>query len=183
MVDPQEIKEDYGDEYLAVSEERTKPRITVDEAIFNRPIRELNYHPPRCLQRTAKLAEAVELMKRYSVGAVMIQDGEPLVGILSERDMLRKVLGTDVDLDQATVEQFMTRNPEVLKLDDVVAYAIHTMHLGGFRHVPLVDEKHRPVGIVSVKDVNEYTVSFIAQQILTLPPDPHRKYEPRIEGG
>jgi hypothetical protein len=31
--------------------------------------------------------------------------------------------------------------------------------------------------------VNEYTVSFIAQQILTLPPDPHRKYEPRIEGG
>ena len=170
MVDPQEIEEDYGDEYLTVSEERTKPRITVDEAIFNRPIRELNYHPPRCLQRTAKLAEAVELMKRYSVGAVMIQDGETLVGILSER--VRKRLSSE-----------QTGNPEVLKLDDVVAYAIHTMHLGGFRHVPLVDEKHRPVGIVSVKDVNEYTVSFIAQQILTLPPDPHRKYDPRIEGG
>jgi hypothetical protein len=92
MVDPQEIEEEHGDEYLAVSEERTKPRITVDEAIFSRPIRELSYHPPRCLQRTAKLAEAVELMKRYSVGAVMIQDGETLVGILSERDILRKVL-------------------------------------------------------------------------------------------
>ncbi|MFQ5802388.1 MAG: cyclic nucleotide-binding/CBS domain-containing protein [Candidatus Methylomirabilales bacterium] len=183
MVDPQEIEDEYGDEYMAVSEERTKPRITVDEAIFSRPIRDLNYHPPRCLERTAKLAEAVGLMKRYSVGAVMIQDGEILIGILSERDMLRKILGTDVDLNQATVEQYMTRNPEALKLDDAIAYVIHTMHLGGFRHVPLVDEEHRPVGIVSVKDVNDYIVSFIAQQILTLPPDPHRKYEPRIEGG
>ncbi|MFQ5883136.1 MAG: cyclic nucleotide-binding/CBS domain-containing protein [Candidatus Methylomirabilales bacterium] len=183
MVDPQEIEEEYPDEYLTVSEERMKPRITVNEAIFDRPIRDLHYHPPLCIQQTAKLAEAVELMKRHSVGAVMVQEGETLVGILSERDILRKVLGTDVDLDRATVEQYMTRNPEVLTLDNAVAYAIHTMHIGGFRHVPLVDKDHRPVGIVSVKDVNEYIVSFITQQILTLPPDPHREYEPRIDGG
>ena len=183
MADPEEIEKEYRDEYLTVSEERAKPRITTDEAIFNRPIRDLNYHPPRCVQRTAKLVEAVELMKRYSVGAVMIQEGEKLIGILSERDILRKVLGTDVNLNQATVEQYMTRNPEVLKLDDSIAYVLHTMHLGGFRHVPLVDEEQRPVGIVSIKDVNEYIVSHIAQQILTLPPDPHREYEPRVEGG
>lgn len=183
MADPKEIEKEYRDEYLTVSEERTKPRITTDEAIFKRPIRDLNYHPPRCIQQTAKLAEAVGLMKRYSVGAVMIQEAEKLVGILSERDILRKVLGTDVDLNQATVEEYMTRNPEVLKLDDMIAYAIHTMHLGGFRHVPLVDDEHRPVGIVSVKDVNEYIVSHIAEQILTLPPDPHREYERRVESG
>ncbi|MFQ5989660.1 MAG: CBS domain-containing protein [Candidatus Methylomirabilales bacterium] len=183
MADTQEMEEEYGDEYLTVSEERAKPRITTDEAIFNRPIRDLNYHPPRCVQRTAKLAEAVDLMKHYSVGAVMVQEGEKLVGILSERDILRKILGTDVDLNKERVEQYMTRNPEVLKLDDLIAYVLHTMHLGGFRHVPLVDEDHRPVGIVSIKDVNEYIVSHIAQQILTLPPDPHREYEPRVEGG
>ncbi len=180
---PEEIEKEYRDEYLTVSEERDKPKITTDEAIFNRPIRDLNYHPPRCVQQTAKLVEAVELMKRYSVGAIMIQEGEKLIGILSERDILRKVLGTDVDLNQSTVEQYMTRNPEVLKLDDSIAYVLHTMHLGGFRHVPLVDEEQRPVGIVSIKDANEYIVSHIAQQILTLPPDPHREYEPRVEGG
>ena len=183
MGDPREIEEEYRDEYLSVGEERERPRITADEAIFNRPIRELDYHPPLCVQRTTKLAKAVELMKQHSVGAVMIQEGERLVGILSERDILRKVLGTDVNLNQATVEQYMTLNPEVLTLDDAIAYAIHSMHLGGFRHVPLVDKDHRPVGIVSVKDVNKYIVSFIAQPILTLPPDPHREYEPRIEGG
>jgi len=183
MVDPQEIEKDYRDEYLTVGEERTKPKVTVDEAAFNRPIRDLPYHPPLCVQRTTKLAETVELMKRYSVGAVMIQEGEKLVGILSERDILQKVLGTDVDLHQATAEQYMTRNPEVLKPDDLIAYVLHTMHLGGFRHVPLVDDEHRPVGIVSIKDVNEYIVSHIVQQIVTLPPDPHRKYEPRVESG
>lgn len=183
MGGPEEIEKEYRDEYLTVSEERAKPRITTDEAIFNRPIRDLNYHPPRCVQQTAKLVEAVGLMKRYSVGAIMIQEGEKLIGILSERDILRKVLGTDVDLNQATVEQYMTRNPEVLKLDDSIAYVLHTMQIGGFRHVPLVDEEQRPVGIVSIKDVNEYIVSHIAQQILTLPPDPHREYEPRVEGG
>jgi predicted transcriptional regulator len=183
MGDPDEIEAENQDEYLIVSEERTKPRITVDEGIFNRPIRDLHYHPPLCVQRTAKLAGAVKLMWEHSVGAVMVQEGERLVGILSERDILRKVLGMDVNLHEVTVEKYMTRNPEALKLDDVIAYAIHTMHLGGFRHVPLVDNEHRPVGILSVKDVNEYIVSFIAQQILTLPPDPHRKYEPRVEGG
>src|SRR3972149_2323009 len=183
MVDPQEIEEEYGDEYLTVSRERAQPRISVDEGIFDRPVRDLHYHPPLCVQRTAKLAEAVKLMQQHSVGAVMIQEGERLIGILSERDILKKVLGTDVNLNEVTVEKYMTRNPEVLKLDDVIAYAIHTMHLGGFRHVPLVDNEYRPVGIVSVKDVNDYIVSFIAQQILTLPPDPHREYEPRVEGG
>lgn len=183
MGDPDEIDKKNQDEYLIVSEERARPRITVDEGIFDRPIRDLHYHPPLCLQRTAKLAAAVKLMQQHSVGAVMIQEGERLIGILSERDILRKVLGTDVNLNEVTVEKYMTRNPEVLKLDDVIAYAIHRMHVGGFRHVPLVDNEHRPVGIVSVKDVNDYIVSVIAQQILTLPPDPHRKYEPRVEGG
>ncbi|MEE8503288.1 MAG: CBS domain-containing protein [candidate division NC10 bacterium] len=183
MVEPEEIEQEYGDEYLTVSKERAEPRITVDEAIFNRPIRDLHYHPALCIQVRGKLAEAVTLMQHHSVGAVMVQDGEKLIGILSERDILRSVLGTDVDLSQETVEQYMTRNPEFLKLDDLIAYALHTMHLGGFRHVPLVDDEHRPVGIVSIKDVNEYIVSFIAPQILTLPPDPHREYEPRVEGG
>lgn len=183
MVDPQEIEEEYGDEYLTVGEERERPRITVDEAIFNRPIRELDHHPPLCVQKTTKLAEAIELMKQHSVGAVMVLEGERLTGILSERDILGKVLGTDVDLNHTIVEQYMTSNPEVLTLDDAIAYAIHTMHIGGFRHVPLVDKNQRPVGILSVKDVNKYIVSLIAEPILTLPPDPHRQYEPRIDGG
>ncbi len=183
MAKPDEIEEEYGDEYLTVSKERTEPRITVDEGIFQRPIKDLHYHPPLCMQRGKTLSEAVELMQRNSVGAVMIQDGDALVGIFSERDILRKVLGSNVDLRHATVQQYMTPNPEVTTPDDTIGRAIYLMHGGGFRHLPLVDGQHRPVGIVSVKDILEYIYGFFAHALLTRPPKPRREYTPRVEGG
>ena len=60
MADPEDIEKEYGDEYLIVSKEREQPRITVDEGIFNRPIRDLHYHPPLCVQQTTQLAEVVK---------------------------------------------------------------------------------------------------------------------------
>jgi predicted transcriptional regulator len=183
VVDPKEIEENYRDEYLSVGKERDEPRITIDEGIFNNPIRDMHYHPSLCIQRTARLAEAVKLMQEHSVGAVMVQDGEKLVGILSERDILRKVLGSGEGLGRATVEQYMTPDPEVSTLDDTIGRAIYLMHGGGFRHLPLVDEHHRPVGIVSVKDILEYIYGFFAHALLTRPPIPRREYTPRVEGG
>jgi predicted transcriptional regulator len=183
MIEPEEIEKEYRDAYLVVSEERAQPRITIDEGIFNRPIRDLHYHPALCIQHTGKVAEAVELMKSHSVGAVMVQEGEALVGILSERDILRKIVGSAVDLQEATVSQYMTPDPEAIILDDTIARVIHVMHVGGFRHIPIVNEHHQPVGIVSVKDVLEYIVGFFAQTLLTRPPKPLREYTPRVEGG
>ncbi len=183
MGDPDEINKENQDEYLIVSEERARPRITVDEGIFDHPIRDMPYHPPLCIQRTGKLAEAAELMNRHSVGAIMIQEGEILIGILSERDILRKVLGSELRLGQATVEQYMTPDPEVVTLDDTIARAVHVMHVGEFRHLPLVDERLQPVGIVSVKDILEYIVGFFAHTLFTRPPKPRREYTPRVEGG
>jgi predicted transcriptional regulator len=183
MADPENIEKEYGDEYLTVGKERTEPRMTVDEGIFDHPIRDLHYHPSLCIQRTGSLAEAVDLMQRHSVGAVMVQDGETLIGILSERDILLKVMGSDVDLGHATVEQYMTPNPEVTTPDDTIGRAVYLMQGGGFRHLPLVDEQHRPVGIVSVKDILEYFVGFFAHALLTRPPRARRQYEPRVEGG
>lgn len=183
MVDPKEMEEDYRDEYLSVGKERDEPRITVDEGIFDRPIRDLHYHPPLCMQRGKMLDEAVKLMQEHTVGAVMIQEGERLIGILSERDILRKVLGSPVDLNRATVDQYMTPKPEVATLIDTIGRAIYLMHGGGFRHLPLVDEQHRPVGIVSVKDILEYIYGIFAHALLTRPPKPRREYTPRVEGG
>ena len=57
------------------------------------------------------------------------------------------------------------------------------MHVREFRHLPLVDERHRPVGIVSVKDILEYVVGFFAHTLFTRPPKPRREYTPRVEGG
>ena len=57
------------------------------------------------------------------------------------------------------------------------------MHVREFRHLPLVDERHRPVGFVSVEDILEYVVGFFAHTLFTHPPKPRREYTPRVEGG
>jgi CBS domain-containing protein len=51
------------------------------------------------------------------------------------------------------VEEIMTRMPEYLFADDQVAFALNRMHVGGFRHVPLIDLRGKPTGIVSVRDI------------------------------
>ena len=68
----------------------------------------------------------------------------------------------------------MTPDPEVLTPDAPIVYALNKMSVGGFRHVPLVDELQRPVGIVSVKDIIDYIVDFFPNDVLTVPPDPAR---------
>ena len=62
----------------------------------------------------------------------------------------------------------------MLAATDPIVYALNKMSVGGFRHVPLVDEERRPVGIISVKDIVDYIVDFFPNDVLTLPPDATR---------
>jgi CBS domain-containing protein len=68
----------------------------------------------------------------------------------------------------------MTREPETLRRDDRIVWALNLMHMGGYRHVPLVDEANRPVGVISVKDIVEFIIELMPGPVLNLPPDPHR---------
>jgi CBS-domain-containing membrane protein len=72
------------------------------------------------------------------------------------------------------VARFMTPDPETLQLDDPIVWALNRMSVGGYRHVPLVDDEGRPVGILSVKDIVHYIVALFPNEVLTLPPDPAR---------
>ena len=121
-------------------------------------------------------------MQQHRVGYVIVVDGGRLVGILTERDILNKVLGKMQDLGTVTVDAVMTPDPEVLTLDDAIVYALQKMSVGGFRHVPLVDAQRRPVGILSVKNVVDWVVSFFPEHVLNVPPEPGRLPQ-RPEGG
>jgi CBS domain-containing protein len=107
-------------------------------------------------------------MRENRVGCVLVVDGASLVGIVTERDLLMKLQGADLD---RSVDELMTRDPETLHPDDPIAYALNLMSDGGFRHVPLVDAQHRPVGVVSVKDVVNYLADFFPKTVHTVPPD------------
>ncbi len=107
------------------------------------------------VERELRLREAAARMAERGIGAAIVLDGDRLVGILTERDILRAV-GSDLD-KSATVEDCMTRDPEFVEPSDTTDHAAALMIHGGFRHLPVV-EGDRVVGIVSIRDLMRVTL-------------------------
>ena len=97
------------------------------------------------------VAEAARLMQQNSVGAVMVVENGKLVGIVTERDALYKVMAKSLDAESVRVADVMTRNPQTIHPDKPFEDALRIMHASSFRHVPVV-ENGRPVGMVSARD-------------------------------
>jgi CBS domain-containing protein len=97
-----------------------------------------------------RLTEVADRMVARDVGAVLVLEDERLVGILTERDILRAVAG---GLDEETVvADWMTRDPETMEPDEPIRQAAVLMIHGGFRHLPIV-EGDRVVGMLSIRDL------------------------------
>jgi CBS domain-containing protein len=79
-----------------------------------------------------------------------------VVGILTDRDILKKVALREGALDQP-VSQHMTPDPVVLREDDMVAYALNKMGDGGFRHIPVVRDGEL-VGMITVRDIMNWVL-------------------------
>ncbi len=102
------------------------------------------------VEANAPLADAVRSMDDRRVGAVLVLEGERLVGVFTERDVLRAVAHGLTP--EATVGEWMTHGPETIEPDATAEHAAVLMIHGGFRHLPVVDEG-RVVGILSIRDL------------------------------
>jgi CBS domain-containing protein len=91
-------------------------------------------------------------MSHANVGAVIVKDYGRLIGILTERDML-KAMAARVHTSEARVRQWMTEDPITVPLETEVEEAARTMLEHGFRHLPVVDETGQVVGIASLRRV------------------------------
>jgi CBS domain-containing protein len=80
------------------------------------------------------------------------------------------------------VRKLMTGNPETLRPSDSIAYALNKMSLGGYRHIPLVDNSDAPVGVISVKDIVNYLVKLFPKSVMNLPTLPRGNYAREREG-
>jgi CBS domain-containing protein len=101
--------------------------------------------------RDVTLADAARLMMDMDVGSVAVVDGSTLLGILTERDIVRAVTEAAV-LAEATTRDWMTADPDVCDPDLSVEDAARWMLSAGYRHLP-VTEGNRLLGVVSIKDV------------------------------
>ncbi len=111
---------------------------------------------PATIPAGMPLREAIRRMLENNVGALMVvDDAGKLLGIFSERDLLKKVAGLIDDYAALPVGQFMTPKPETVTPTDTLNFVLHKMDGGGYRHVPVVDDG-KPVNVVSVRDMLRY---------------------------
>ena len=113
---------------------------------------------PDVLDVTADADEAVRAMHANGTDCVLVVDGGRLVGIFTDRDAVLKVAGRPVG--PRPIAELMTRDPVVLRHDDTIAVAINKMAVGGFRHIPIV-ENGRPTGVVTARDVFSHLASTL----------------------
>jgi len=102
---------------------------------------------------TATIAEVAQILSDKRIGAALVQDSaNQLLGIVSERDIVRSLAANGVRTLEMTAGQLMTRALRTASPHTTVAEAMHEMTIGRFRHMPVID-RGALVGVISIGDV------------------------------
>lgn len=111
-------------------------------------------------------------MRQKKVGCVVVCREQKLVGILTERDLMRRVYAHGLPLT-TPVSSCMTPDPVTVSEKEPIRSAIDCMQRGGYRHLPVVDERQNLVGILSIKRIVHYLVEHFPAMVYTQPPRPN----------
>lgn len=132
----------------------TKPRPTtsVERVVMKDRIESLVPREPLVVAPETSVRRVLEQFVARSVGCAVIVADHEVVGIFTERDVLDQLSTDFARLGERPVSEFMTSPVETVGLDDRVAFALHKMDLGGYRHLPVVSEG-RIAGYISVRDI------------------------------
>lgn len=153
-----------------------------NEEVLKQPLSILPPSEPVLIESPVSVLEAVQLMNERHIGCLLVVRADKLKGILTDRDVVARVVAAGIDPAKTAVRRVMTSSPETLRPTDSIAFALNLMSLGGYRHIPLVDKAGSPVGVVSVKDIVGYLVGFFPKSVINLPPRPRANYTRQREG-
>jgi len=101
-----------------------------------------------------KIIDAIKKMYNHNIGSVLIVENEKVIGILTERDIIR-LIATGKSLEER-IENFMTKNPITIRYDEYIQKAALIMRENNIRHLPVVNKEGKLVGIISVRDLAKY---------------------------
>jgi CBS domain-containing protein len=128
-----------------------EPSTLLEDRLINEHVAKLGAKRAIMVSPRATIREAVEIMVENEIGCVLVHDGERVVGILSERDLLLRVGLELPSLEQEPVSTVMTRDPLTLDCEAPLAFALNYMTLRDFRHLPLTRAGELE-GIISLRD-------------------------------
>lgn len=110
------------------------------------------------------VVDAAKQMAQRQVSAVLVVDGDQLVGIFTERDAVFRVIARGLDVQTTSLSDVMTHAPITVEPDKSFGYALMVMHQNGFRHVPVVLDG-KPIGLVTARSALDPDMEdFVAEE-------------------
>ncbi|MEM7410513.1 MAG: CBS domain-containing protein [Myxococcota bacterium] len=168
------VRDDLGDE--SYYEQTRRQTEGFDAGLLREPLGVVPAQRPITLAPDANVTEAMRMMQREHRGCVLVTDDgtieTKLTGIFTERDVLFRIVDRGRNPAALPIGDVMTADPETLSIHATVAYVLNKMSVGGFRHVPVVDDERRPACVISVRDVVNFLVDAFPREILNLPAEP-----------
>ena len=141
--------------------------------IETQQVQRVGHRRPVVVAPDTSVGDTAALMRRRTVGCVLVAEGDSLRGIFTERDLLRKVLSQAGEVSMTDpVSDGMTPDPVVTHTNEALELLLRRMHEGGFRHLPLLDPEDRVVGTISLKRVIAFLADQFAEAVYNLPPQP-----------
>jgi len=136
------------------------PASSVEADLMRDRIERLWPKTPSTVSPHTTVGEVLQKMVGETIGCVMVVDQGQLVGIFSERDALMKLNVDAAKFKDRPILQFMTPRPVTLETNDKIAFALHKMNLGGYRHVPILFDG-KLAGVISIRDILRYLTERI----------------------
>jgi len=112
----------------------------------------------------ATVSEAARRMRERHVAALLVMEGERLVGIVTERDIVYRVVAEGRDPQAVCVREIMTPDPITARPDDRAIDALDRMRQGHFRHLPVVGDG-RVVAVISIRDLYEAVRASLEEEL------------------
>lgn len=110
--------------------------------------------PVRSVSKKITVRKAIHIMDEHNIGVLPVAENDKPVGVVTERDILRRVAAKDLNIDEHTVEDIMTKNPITIDHNTSILEVTRLMSENNFRRLLVVKDK-KLVGVVTAKDVIE----------------------------
>lgn len=131
------------------------PTTRITKILMEDPIAKLKPRDGLWVSPKSSIHDAIRKMTENRVGCIFIGKQDQIEGLVTERDILFKVLGRDKKVFDNPVRSIMTPEPVTLDESDTLACALNQMSVFGFRHLP-IQREGKPHGIISVRDILRY---------------------------
>jgi CBS domain-containing protein len=137
-----------------------EPDSAVEKGLLTDRISSLDPNTPVSVSPETTIGQVLEMMVSQNIGCVMVVRDDKLLGIFSERDVLMRVNVEAAAMSDRPISTIMTPNPESLQATDKIAFALHRMNVGGYRHIPILDG-HQLTGVISIRDILGYLTQHV----------------------